>query len=71
MKRKIIIDNQSSLSDCDALYYVINVIKRGLISGCGDKKQYCYNVRFLNKFNVSCFLRKKSYKFVIYDERDE
>ena len=40
---KIIIDNQSDLSDRDALVAIKDVIDRGRISN--DGKQYCYLTR--------------------------
>jgi hypothetical protein len=39
MKSKIIIENTSQLSDIKALYYVMQVIDMGFISG---DNQYCY-----------------------------
>jgi len=40
MERKIIIKNNSSLSDEDALYFVLKVVKGGKVSN--NNTQYCY-----------------------------
>jgi hypothetical protein len=68
---KIIIYNNSRLSDSDALDCVKNVINEGRISN--DNKQYCYLSILRNDSDdipdiaVSTDLNKNSDKFIISD----
>jgi len=65
---KIIIENRSSISDCDALSVVSTVVSWGRMSGSGDKAQYCYYSTFRNpKVGVSAFKNKASDRFVVID----
>lgn len=61
---KIIVQNDSNLSDGEALEYVITVIKQGRISNNG--KQYCYVVTFKSGITVISTLNKKSDRFIVY-----
>ena len=66
---KIIIDNQSDLSDFEAVELVSSSISNGRVSNKG--KQYCYCIKYyLDKgvYQVSSFLNKKSDRFVIFKE---
>ena len=61
---KIIIQNDSSLPDTDAVERVLSVMKLGRISAYG--KQYCYSSLF-DTVVVYSLLNKKSDRFVIED----
>ena len=62
---KLIIDNQSSFSDLDAIEAVYIVMKQGRTSNNG--KQYCYYTVFKSGECVASFLNKTSDRFVITD----
>jgi len=63
---KIIIQNNTDLSDEKALEYITWVVGKGRVSNFG--KQYCYHTAFTDRISVSAFLNKKSDRFVIYGE---
>lgn len=66
---KIIMDNQSFLSDIFALKLVSKVIDMGRISNQGT--QYCYVTSFIvdnREVMVATSLNPKSDRFVVYDE---
>ncbi len=66
---KLIIDNQSDLSDWRVLYLVQQVINGGRVSN--NDKQYCYLTSFKLRegiYIVATDLNKKSDRFVIYKE---
>jgi len=68
MSEKIIIDNQSSRNMEDALFCVMRIVADGMISGHGDKKQYCYLTAFHDVgLKVGVFKNEKSQRFVITD----
>lgn len=67
---KIIIENNSKMSDAEALFRVIEVVKMGRISGSGDKEQYCYHTKIACSTGfcgVSAFLNKASDRFLVSD----
>jgi len=66
---KTIIDNQSSLSDVEAIERVVRVMVEGRVSGSGKKRQYCYHTVFTDGFSVSAFINKHSDRFVILNGR--
>lgn len=68
MANKLIIQNDTNLSDLQALPYVIGVVGGGRISN--DNKQYCYGTRFKNGIMVYTDLNKKSDRFVIRKEQE-
>jgi len=65
---KLIIDNQTELSDLEVLFYIGQVIEKGLISETSRGKQYCFVTSFVNGVTVGCFKNKKSSRFVVYTE---
>lgn len=68
---KIIIHNNTDLSDDVALLLVLEIVKRGRVSNNG--KQYCYVGRFEydgTEYVVFSDLNKKSDKFSIYVHMD-
>lgn len=62
---KIIIHNQSKVSDIEALQAVQLVMKAGRISN--DGKQYCYYATTKDNLGISSFLNKKSDCFMVRD----
>ena len=64
---KLIIDNQSALTDEQALEHIMAVVKQGKISN--DGKQYCFATRFPDNIIVYSILNRKSERLVIYRER--
>ena len=71
---KLIIENNTDLSDIDALDLVSHMVRKGRISN--DGKQYCYGI-WVSNFNgtgmnymLSSFLNKKSDRIVIYKDKD-
>ena len=63
---KIIIDNQTDLSDLEAVTLVSRVIEQGRTSN--DGKQYCYGTRISIKsteYMIWTDLNKRSDRFVI------
>jgi hypothetical protein len=62
---KIIIQNDSTRSDIQALQYVISVIRGGRISDHG--KSYCYVSTFVDGVVVGVMRNGKSDRFVVRD----
>jgi hypothetical protein len=62
---KIIIQNDSTRSDIQALQYVISVIRGGRISDHG--KSYCFASTFLDGVVVMATRNGKSDRFVVRD----
>lgn len=60
---KIIIQNDTNLSDEEVFRRVAGVIRMGRISN--DGKQYCYHSAFKDGIVVITHLNKKSDRFVI------
>lgn len=60
---KIIIQNDTTLSDLEVIQYVSGVIRMGRISNHG--KQYCYHSAFEDGISVTSYLNKKSDRFVL------
>ena len=63
---KVIIDNQSDLSDIEAMDMVATVMTGGRVSN--DGKQYCYATTFTvdhERYAVYTDLNKKSDKFLL------
>lgn len=52
--KRIIINNRSKETDYGCLELVLAVVGKGKISGTGDKKQYCYAVKFKSGPVVFC-----------------
>lgn len=69
---KIIIDNQSSISDSLALVYVTKVINMGKVSNSHKGKQYCF-VTVWDDDNIVIYAdkNKKSDKFTIFDRKGD
>ena len=65
MANKLIIQNDTDMSDLDALAYVKMVIGDGRISESRGRKQYYFHTTFKSGVHVSAFLNKKSDRFVI------
>lgn len=67
---KIIIDNQSHISDSLALTYVAKVINMGKVSNSHKGKQYCFvTVWYDHNMVIYADKNKKSDKFTIMDEK--
>lgn len=66
---KIIIDNQSSKTDYEAIQAVLAVMSSGRVSNNG--KQYCYYSRFNNGIGVSSDLNAKSDKFTVINDKNK
>jgi len=62
---KIIIQNDSTRSDIQALQYVISVIRGGRVSDHG--KSYCFASTFVDGVVVYALRNYKSDKFVVQD----
>jgi hypothetical protein len=62
---KIIIDNQSKLTDELVIIRVLTVIKGGLVSNGG--RQHCYHSEFQD-CHVSTYLNEKSERFLVTDK---
>lgn len=60
---KLIIDNQSNLSDDKALQYALTVIREGRISDNG--RCYCYATRFIDGVEVYAVRNKASDRFIV------
>lgn len=68
---KLIIDNQSDVTDILALEMVKHVLHEGRISGTGDKAQYCYATTFQQgEVCIYATLNKKSDKFLVVSYRE-
>lgn len=66
MKRsRVIIENRTTLNDCDAIEYALTVMRKGRISGTEKKKQYCYASLFANDIIVYADLNKASDRLVV------
>ena len=68
---KMIIDNQSSADDIDALDMVQIVIAGGRISN--NDKQYCYYTTMSyggGRYGVATDLNKQSDRFVVVDDKN-
>lgn len=62
---RIIINNNSDLTDIEAMRMAINVMKMGRVSN--EEKQYCYlSVSATGEYHIVSDLRKKSDSFTIY-----
>jgi len=69
MSNKIIIQNNTKVSDSIALALVLSVVEEGRISN--GNKQYCYATAFKSGVVVWTDLNKKSDRFVIdYNHRE-
>ena len=65
---KLIIQNNTDLSDLEALEFAIEVVKLGRKSETKQVKQYCFSSLFdydSKRYQVSCFKNNKSDRFVI------
>ena len=68
MNKRIIINNESSLSDLTAVKKVYRVIESGLISNGHNGKQYCFATVFAD-CEVFCKLSKSgTHTFFIQDK---
>ena len=63
---KLIIQNDSDLSDSEALELVLQVMGAGKISNYG--KQYCYHTVFPNGVHIGTWLNKKSERFRVWND---
>lgn len=63
---KIIIQNDSSISDSEAILRVFSVIQEGRISASRYGAQYCFATRFKDCMVISD-KNKKSDRFIIRD----
>jgi len=68
---KLIIDNQSDLSDTDALRYVLRVVDEGRISETAGRAQYCFVTAWKDGVVVYAMLNKKSDRFIVRREARE
>lgn len=64
---KLIIQNNTGLSDEKILEYVLGVIRLGRISN--NDTQYCYHTSFEDGIEITSYLNKKSDRFVIYQSK--
>jgi hypothetical protein len=62
---KLIIQNDASCSDVQALQYVMTVIRQGRVSE--DGKAYCYVTSFVDGVVVGCMRNARSDRFVVRD----
>jgi hypothetical protein len=62
---KLIIQNDSTHNDAQALQYVMTVIRNGRISE--DGKSYCYVTSFVDGVVVGCMRNAQSDRFVVRD----
>lgn len=69
MANKIIIQNNTGMSDFEALVYVSVVVEGGRISESRGREQYCFHTTFKGGISVSALLNKKSDRFVILQEK--
>lgn len=63
---KIIIDNQTDLSDVDILTYIAQVMNIGLVSETHRGKQYCFQTRFHDGVHISVIRNAKSQRFMVW-----
>ena len=67
---KIIIHNQTELSDVDAIQHVLYVIGKGKVSETKRGKQYCFATVFTSGIVVTCNrLGGETYTFHVKKER--
>ena len=64
---KFIIENQSDLSDENALNVVLEVVRNGKISNNG--KQYCYATVFSNSAVYSDLTKTGTHKFTVRNKK--
>ena len=65
---KMIIQNDTDITDLEALRMIIMVVKEGRISNKGNRKQYCFVTQVVmaeNDYTIIADLNKKSDKFII------
>lgn len=63
---KIIIHNDTDMSDIEAMWYILDVMREGRVSNFD--KQYCYATRWSDGTVVLAGLNKNSDRFVVYKE---
>jgi len=63
---RIIINNDTDLTDLRALFLIAKVVEMGKISN--DEKQYCYVTRFDGEIYVATDLLKNGHSFRIWKE---
>ena len=63
MTSKLIIHNNTNMSDADVMLYVYNVIAQGKISETKQGKQYCFVTTFKSGVVVFCSKRKETFTF--------
>lgn len=71
MSNKLIIHNNSILTDAEALYKVFQVIGEGLVSETSKGKQYCFATRFKDGYVVTCDKTNTGYRFRVGKENDQ
>ncbi len=67
---KLIIENRTDLPMKDALYYAIEVVSAGRISGV-NKDNYCYLSMFKDGIAVASWKNEKSDRLVVYNTQDD
>ena len=65
---KIIIHNDTDMSDIEAMWYILEVLREGRVSNFG--KQDCYATRWSDGTVVLAGLNKNSDRFVVYKESE-
>lgn len=67
---KFIIENRSSLSDFEAMCYVVESVEKGKISTGTYGRQYCHLIAFRDyEIFVSADKRKSgTHKFIVFDK---
>lgn len=68
---RIIVNNKSKATDKVALRIVGKVMEMGLISGVGDKKQYCHATQFNTGYVVCARKTKTGHAFDVVDEKEK
>lgn len=64
---KLIIDNQTDLSEIEVFPYIWEIINQGKISN--NNKQHCYVTTFKDGIVVCSFLNKKSERLLVYKDK--
>jgi hypothetical protein len=68
VKSKIIVHNNTEISDEDAMLYVYNVMSGGKVSETKQGKQYCFVTTFKSGIVVFCTRRNNTYTFHVANQ---
>lgn len=69
---KLIIHNQTDLSDLDVLLYIIKVVQGGLVSETRNGKQYCFATTFKDGYTVVASKNKQNtHTFWVYKDNNK